>query len=248
MKITFLGTSHGVPEKNRRCSCTMVEIEGNIYFIDMGINALEELKNRDLDSKDVKAVFITHNHFDHTGGLYPFLAGLNCWWHRFSDTAIYLPAPKSQLINAMEQLKMATGGESPDFKNEFVEIEAGQIYDDGVLKVTAFRTKHCEVSFAFLFEAEGKRAFFSGDMSYKGPKDDFPTQILEKDNDLLVLESAHFDAPDLLEVFCGKEDKIKKIRFTHYTNQRIPLIEEFIKAYKGEDVQILERDGIEIVL
>jgi len=247
MKITFLGTSHGVPEKNRRCSCTMIQVGSNIYFVDMGINALEELKNYDLDSKDVKAVFITHNHCDHTGGLYPFLAGLNCWWHRFSNTAIYLPAPKDELINAMGQMKMATGGTDPNFKNEFIEIEAGQIYDDGLLKVTAFRTKHCEVSYAFLFEAEGKRAFLSGDMSYKGPKDDFPVEILEKENDLLVLESAHFDAPDLLEVFDGKENDIKRIRFTHYTNQRIPLIEEFIKAYKGNDVSLVT-DGVSINL
>ena len=247
MKITFLGTSHGVPEKNRRCSCTMIEAGGNIYFIDMGINALEELKNYDLDSKDLKAVFITHNHCDHTGGLFSLLAGLNCWWHRFSNTAVYLPAPKDQLINAMGQMKLATGGTDPDFKNEFIEINAGVIYSDDVLKVTAFRTKHCEVSYAFLFEAEGKRAFFSGDMSYNGPTDDFPIEILDKENDLVVLESAHFDAPEFLKVFSGKEDKIKRIRFTHYTEQRVPLIEEFIKAYKGDDVALV-KDGVQIIL
>jgi ribonuclease BN (tRNA processing enzyme) len=247
MKITFLGTSHGVPEKNRRCSCTMIQVGSNIYFVDMGINALEELKNYDLDSKDVKAVFITHNHCDHTGALFPFLAGLNCWWHRFSNTAIYLPAPKDELINAMGQMKMATGGTDPNFNNEFIEIEAGQIYDDGLLKVTAFRTKHCEVSYAFLFEAEGKRVFFSGDMSYNGPTDDFPMEILEKENDLLVLEGVHFEPTEFLKVFAGKEDNIKRIFFTHYTEMRLPIIEDFIKQYRDDNVTIL-KDGVSINL
>jgi len=34
MKILFLGTSHGVPEANRRCSCTMIEIGDKRYFVD----------------------------------------------------------------------------------------------------------------------------------------------------------------------------------------------------------------------
>jgi ribonuclease BN (tRNA processing enzyme) len=225
----------------------MIQVGSNIYFVDMGINALEELKNYDLDSKDVKAVFITHNHCDHTGALFPFLAGLNCWWHRFSNTAIYLPAPKDELINAMGQMKMATGGTDPNFKNEFTEIEAGQIYDDGLLKVTAFRTKHCEVSYAFLFEAEGKRAFLSGDMSYNGPTDDFPMEILEKENDLLVLEGVHFEPTEFLKVFTGKEDNIKRIFFTHYTEMRLPIIEDFIKQYRDDNVTIL-KDGVSINL
>ena len=36
MKITFLGTSHGVPAADRYCSCTMLEVNGAHYFIDAG--------------------------------------------------------------------------------------------------------------------------------------------------------------------------------------------------------------------
>ena len=40
MKLTFIGSSHGIPEPHRKCSCLMVEAGKNIYFVDMGTNAL----------------------------------------------------------------------------------------------------------------------------------------------------------------------------------------------------------------
>ena len=36
MKITFLGTSHGVPAADRYCYCVMIESGKSVYFIDGG--------------------------------------------------------------------------------------------------------------------------------------------------------------------------------------------------------------------
>ena len=33
MKITFVGTSHGIPQADRYCSCYMIEIGKAIYFV-----------------------------------------------------------------------------------------------------------------------------------------------------------------------------------------------------------------------
>ena len=49
MQITFLGASHGVPEANRRCSCTLIETNGRYYFIDMGVNAIDALRTRGIE-------------------------------------------------------------------------------------------------------------------------------------------------------------------------------------------------------
>ena len=61
MNVTLLGTSHGVPEPNRRCSCSMVEVSGRYYFIDMGMNAIDEIVTRQIPVDAVKGVFITQN-------------------------------------------------------------------------------------------------------------------------------------------------------------------------------------------
>ena len=37
MRIVFFGSSHGVPEPNRKCSSAMVSVGENNYFIDMGV-------------------------------------------------------------------------------------------------------------------------------------------------------------------------------------------------------------------
>lgn len=73
MQITFLGASHGVPEANRRCSCTLIETNGRYYFIDMGVNAIDALRTRGIEVEDVKGIFITHMHGDHTNGLISFV-------------------------------------------------------------------------------------------------------------------------------------------------------------------------------
>ena len=43
MKITFLGTSHGVPAKDRFCSSIMLESGGSFYFIDAGAPVMDLL-------------------------------------------------------------------------------------------------------------------------------------------------------------------------------------------------------------
>ena len=60
MKITFLGTSHGVVEKNRHRSSAMIEVGNAIYLIDAGAPVVDELINHDKKIQDVKAIFTTH--------------------------------------------------------------------------------------------------------------------------------------------------------------------------------------------
>ncbi len=246
MRIVLLGTSHGVPEPGRRCACAMIEAKGNIYFIDMGFNAIEELRNRNIDSKNVKAVFFTHNHCDHTGGLFQFICGMNCWWHRFSNPVFYLPKPKENILDAIAAFYKSQGS-SAFPKNEFFEINEGALFDDGVIKVTAFKTKHCDESFAYLVESEGKRVFFSGDLCPDGPKNDFPLSVIDTPIDLMVLECAHFNATEYLPLFEDKKENISKICFTHYTNQRTPTIYEFINTFKSAEA-VIASDGTEFYI
>ena len=90
MQITFLGASHGVPEANRRCSCTLIETNGRYYFIDMGVNAIDALRTRGIEVEDVKGIFITHMHGDHTNGLISFV-DLISWYFKTADPEICLP-------------------------------------------------------------------------------------------------------------------------------------------------------------
>ena len=103
MKITIVGSSHGVPEPDRKCSCIKVEIGGNIYFVDMGTPAIDEMRRRGDDVNAVKGVFITHMHGDHIGGLPAVLEAykVGVLWH--SHQTYYSDAYDQLLYYADQQ-------------------------------------------------------------------------------------------------------------------------------------------------
>ncbi len=102
MRITFIGSSHGIPEPNRKCSCTMVEIKGRYYFIDMGTPAIDHIVTAGIPIDAVKGVFITHMHGDHTNGLIHFV-DLISWYFKTSDPTIFLPTDQDFPVIAKER-------------------------------------------------------------------------------------------------------------------------------------------------
>ena len=66
MKIITLGTSHGDPTVTRFNSSTLFQIGTADYLVDAGapVNAL--LIRRNIPLSALRAVFITHQHEDHT--------------------------------------------------------------------------------------------------------------------------------------------------------------------------------------
>ena len=100
MRIIFFGSSHGVPEPNRRASSTLIEVGENRYFIDMGTQSIEQLITRRMPVESVKAIFLTHMHGDHSDGLISFL-DLCSWYFKNADPAVYLPEPFEDTVAAL---------------------------------------------------------------------------------------------------------------------------------------------------
>lgn len=240
MRITFIGTSHGVPEPERRCSCTMIEVDGRYYFIDMGTQAIEDLIHRGISIDAVKGIFITHPHGDHTNGLISFVDLAN-WYFKTSEPQVYLP--DVSLVTGMKA--WLTGSESGALREEIGlhVYEAGEIYDDGFVKVTAIATKHCHHAHAFLFEAEGKKILFTGDLAH--PTKDFPQVAFEEELDLIVVESAHFSS-DATEAVLANA-KVKRVLHNHISPR---WAEDLARMAKNEHHYQYGKafDGMEITL
>ena len=62
MKITFLGTSHGVPAANRFCSSYMIEAGNAVYLVDAGAPVADLVLRQGREITDVRAIFTTHIH------------------------------------------------------------------------------------------------------------------------------------------------------------------------------------------
>ena len=246
MKITFLGTSHGVPEAHRLCSCSLITVgEGenaSRYFIDMGMQPVGELVNRGIPLESVKAVFLTHMHGDHTDGVLS-LVDLCSWYFKKALPTFFYPEQAG--IDVTKSWVEATGCK---FREEIPMklVEEGPLYDDGVLKVTAYRTKHCAVSYAYLLEAEGKRVLFTGDLCTKGPAEDFPVQAAKDEAlDLVVCECAHFGAMTYEPIF--RNCKLKRVLVNHYQPRRTPEVAQLAQALAPLPVA-LANDGLEVTV
>lgn len=223
MRITILGSGHGVPEAHKKCTSILIEVGADRYIVDAGCDINMELADRRIHPDSVKAIFITHPHNDHIDGLYSFL-GLLAWFYKTANPEVYVPNEKcASLVHTY----LDTFGFKLRPEQKLEIVGEGVIYDDGVLKVTSFATQHCPNSHAFLIEAEGKRVLCSGDL--KNPAIDFPPV---DDLDAAILETAHFPVIAYTDIIKAKN--IKSVYINHYGN--------YIGQINLERFQILKKD------
>ncbi len=213
MKITFLGTSHGVPSAERFCSSTMIEIGEAVYLIDGGAPTGDLLIRKGINYDRIKAVFTTHIHGDHTLGMLGMLS-LSNWKFRTSSYVTYMATEEG--IEAFKKIIEVTDSPLDESRLTMKLTTPGTFYDDGVLKVTAVPTRHMEAvgkpSYALILEAEGKRVVFTGDLHH-GDAADFPQIAKEEPSDLIVCEMAHFGHETIIPIAASCPTKM--LLFNH---------------------------------
>ena len=79
MELLVLGAGHGVPEPDRFLSSTLLRCGGVYYMIDAGAPVSQLLPRYGIKYSDLRAVFLTHRHGDHTAGV-PQLLELSSWY------------------------------------------------------------------------------------------------------------------------------------------------------------------------
>ena len=69
MRITLLGTGGPRPDPARQGPATLVEVAGLRLLFDAGRGVATQLARIEISLDEIDAVFLTHHHFDHIGGL-----------------------------------------------------------------------------------------------------------------------------------------------------------------------------------
>src|SRR5687768_12214982 len=75
MKLTVLGSGTSVPHPRRSSSAHWVEAAGGTLLLDCSAAAVHRMAEEGLDWAGLDAVWVSHFHLDHVGGLAPFLFG-----------------------------------------------------------------------------------------------------------------------------------------------------------------------------
>jgi ribonuclease BN (tRNA processing enzyme) len=188
-----------------------VSVGDRHYLIDAGEGVSRQLASAELAETSVSAVFLTHLHDDHTAGL-PSLMTF-AYTGRARKMNVYGPPNTSRLVEgALAFLGVSAeirGAEAPGSRPaletvfEATEVGVGEIFDDGVVKVTAAENSHFNLgndataahhrSYSYRFATPDRVIVFTGDT---GPSD--AVRRLAEGADILVAEMA--SAKDIASV------------------------------------------------
>lgn len=244
MKITFVGTSHGVPASDRFCSCYMIESNGKIYMIDAGAPAAEMILRYGGDINDFRALFTTHVHADHTAGMIHLICLMN--WYYKQSTAEFFITEQAHIDATKRWLVTAESGVLDEERLKLKVPEAGIVYEDENIKAEYIPTKHMPNSptYSILITEGDKRVLFGGDFSVWLAKKDIP-EVIGEDIDAFVCEMAHFGVAELSPYL--DTCRAKKVAFSHvYPLNKYDDIETLKGKYDFEIITPCDGDVLEI--
>ena len=179
-RVVMLGTGTPNADPDRHGPAVAVVVDDWSYLFDAGVGvvrraaAAERAGITALRAPNLKRVFLTHLHSDHTLGLADLI--LTPWiLERDSPLEIYGPAGTRPMADHLlaayaEDLRIRTrGGEPPhhhDPQRVLVhELEPGVVYRDERVTITAFPVKHgaWEQAFGYRIQGPDRVVVVSGD-------------------------------------------------------------------------------------
>jgi ribonuclease Z len=213
IKVTLLGTGTPFPNAGRFGSAILVETGGEKLLFDCGRGAVIRLSQAGEPVESVDALFLTHLHSDHTVGI-PDLWLTGWFLGRDHPLRVWGPTGTREMTDYISQAykfdvyareylseTLPPKGAKMDTK----EIEQGEVYVHGPLRVTAFLVDHGPVKPAFGYRIDylGHAVVISGDTKFSQNLVDF-----SKGADCLIHAAwvAHSESPQRLRSIASGDD------------------------------------------
>jgi ribonuclease BN (tRNA processing enzyme) len=181
-KLILLGTGTPFADPTKSGPSLAIVVNNTSYIVDCGPGVVRraaeasKLGFPSLEASQLKTLFITHLHSDHTIGLADIIL-TPAVLDRNAPISIYGPVGSKKMtddlmsaykediairINGLEK------GDAIAYQVYTNEIKEGQIYKDSNLTVTAFNVQHgqWDHAFGFVFQTKDKKIVISGDCTY----------------------------------------------------------------------------------
>lgn len=220
--LTILGSGTCVPSLQRSACSALLQINDSGLLFDLGPGTMRRLLEAETSIFDIRFLFISHFHPDHTGELVPFLFASKYPAANRRRKPLTIIAAKgfSDFFNGLKQVYGEWIELAPEVLSVMELDNTGpdmRRFDDFVLK--SIPVKHRKESLAFRVEStDGISIVYSGDTDYSEN-----LVRLAAGTDVLICESA---LPDHLKVeghltpsLAGKiatAAGVKKLVLTHF--------------------------------
>ena len=256
IRIRFLGTCSGTePMPGRHHSAVVLEVNGFYYWFDAGENCSHFAYTSGIDMTHVRAIFISHMHIDHIGGLanlFFTIAKVEKMQKlsHINGNSYDVFAPDLQKLQAVKLVSGISSTPAKGVRFAEHEVRDGVIFADENVRVTALHNAHLKEtgengfhSYSYLIESEGKRIVYSGDVATPSELDPYVTAGC----DLLMMETGHHKVSDV----CGyvKERGISRVLFTHHGREilRDPDAAASLSASMEVDARICNDGDVEVL-
>ncbi|MCS2162704.1 ribonuclease Z [Scandinavium sp. H11S7] len=155
MELIFLGTSAGVPTRHRNMTSILLNLQqptlSQMWLFDCGEGTQHQFLKTSHHPGKLDKIFITHLHGDHLFGL-PGLLCSRSMQGNPSPLTIYGPKGIKEFV----EMALRLSGSWTDYPLTVEEICAGEVFDDGLFKVTAYPLNHPVECFGYRIEQHDK--------------------------------------------------------------------------------------------
>lgn len=191
MEIIVLGSGTSVPHPQRDSSGYWLETENGSILLDFSAAAIQRMARENLDWANLDAIWISHFHLDHVGGLAPFLFGTRHaagTQNRKKPLRIFGAKGLRKLIEDFDGAGDYKLFKQP-FPIEIIEVEPLEKFEIlPEIQAVVLDTLHTKESLAVrIKDKNGKTLVYTSDTGFDKALKEFAREA-----DLLVMECSFF--------------------------------------------------------